>query len=425
MTTSYHSLDPCLPAEKQHLAYDQATSASTTGPLTPLRNGLFRNLWVATLISNLGSWMLTVGEAWLMTSLTPSALMVSLMQIATMAPMFLLSLPAGVMADVVSRRLILTLTQGWMMLISAILALTAALGLVSVPLLLILSTALGIGTALNGPAWRAITPEIVDPEDLPQAVVLNGLSVNATRSIGPALGGLVIASMGTAAVFALNALSFVFVLVVLVTWKETPVAKSDTRPSTLELLRRGIGYARATPSVSAALAMTAMIFPFASIIFALLPLKARALGWDAVGYGSFFAALGVGAVCGALILPRLRLRYGLKTIVFQGTFILALLLLALGTLEQGTLLLSAMAVGGVGWIAVLSSLQAALQIGTPRELQGRVLSIYLVVFGGAQTLGSVAWGLLADATSLDIAFFASGATLLVVSFLVWRTRLKI
>src|SRR5580698_3661594 len=197
------------------------------GAWSPLGHRLFRAMWIASVASNIGTWMHTVGASWLMATMAASPLLVALVQTATTLPVFLLALPSGVMADLVDRRKLLIFTQTWMLGVAAVLGLLAIFGAVGPWTLLWLTFALGIGSAMNGPAWAAAIPELVPREELPAAVALNSVGFNIARAVGPALGGIVMASAGAGAVFILNAVSFLGVIVVLWGWKERPPAARD------------------------------------------------------------------------------------------------------------------------------------------------------------------------------------------------------
>ena len=198
---------------------DAGSPESNASPWSPLQRAVFRSVWIALVASNIGTWMQSVGAAWLMTSLTPSPLLVALMQTATSLPIFLVGLPAGTLADLVDRRKLLLVTVAWMLLVALGLGVLTLAGLVSAWTLLALTFLLGLGAALNAPAWQAIVPELVDREELPAAVALHAMGFNVARAVGPAIGGLVVAASGPAAVFLLNAASFLGVLVVLARWR--------------------------------------------------------------------------------------------------------------------------------------------------------------------------------------------------------------
>ena len=194
----------------------------SSSPWSPLRQPVFRWLWIATVVSNIGTWMQSTATAWLMTSLAPSALMVSLVQTATSLPIFLLALPAGALADVLDRRRLILFTQTWMLCAAAALGFLALAGRTTPWALLLLTLLLGLGAALNAPAWQAIVPELVPPTDIPAAVAINSAGFNVARSVGPALGGMVVGLLGAGAAFLINAASFVGVVMVVFWWRRAP-----------------------------------------------------------------------------------------------------------------------------------------------------------------------------------------------------------
>jgi MFS family permease len=266
-------------------------------PWSPFRRAVFRSVWTASVTSNIGTWMQSVGAAWLMTSLTLSPLLVALMQTAASLPVFLVGLPAGALADVVDRRKLLLVTESWMLLVALALGMLTLAGLMSAWTLLALTFLLGLGAALDAPAWQAIIPDLVERQELPSAVALNATGFNVARAVGPALGGLVVAAAGPAAVFLLNAASFLCVLVVIHRWLRARVP-SDTPPEDmLGATAAGMRYVRHAPALQAVLVRIGVFTLGASALWALLPVMARhELGLDATSYGIVLGSLGFGAV---------------------------------------------------------------------------------------------------------------------------------
>src|SRR5947209_16814232 len=291
----------------------------------PLSHPVFRALWVASLISNTGTWMQNVGAAWAMTSLSPSPLVVARGQRPTGLPVSVVGRPAGAVADIVDRRRLLLVTQTWMLAAAALLAVLAFVDLMTPTTLLVLTFALGIGVAMNTPTWQAITAELVPPSELMRAVALNALPINIGRAIGPALGGILVAASGPALVFALNAASFVAVLVVVYRWRrETPRTVLPAE-RVIGATRAGIRYARHAPPVVAVLVRTGVFIVCASAFWALLPVIARRdLGLSALGYGLLLGCFGLGAIAGAAFLPRLKRRLELDAVVALATIVFAL-----------------------------------------------------------------------------------------------------
>jgi len=398
----------------------QDTTISARGPLN---FPVFRALWIATIISNIGTWMHDVGAGWLMTSLSPSPLLVALVQAATTLPMFLLALPAGAMADIVDRRKMLLGAQILGLTAAAVLALLTFEGLATPWLLLGATFVLGVAAALSAPVFQAIVPELVDKPTLPDAVALNSLGVNISRAIGPAMGGLIVAMAGISAVFALNALSVLAVLAVLFTWKREKAAYRLPSEHFLGALRAGYRYARHSPPMRLVLVRTLGFFLFGSALWAMLPLVGRReLGLDAAGYGALLGCMGAGAVVGAMLLKRLRKTVASNTISIWSTLLFASATLALAMAPNAWLASAAMFAAGLAWIGMLTSLNVAAQMASPGWVKARALAIYLLVFQGAMTGGSILWGTLASRSSVTgaLTIAAAGLTLTLLLALRWR-----
>jgi MFS family permease len=367
--------------------------------------------------------MQNVGASWLMTLLTPSPLLVALMQTATSLPVFLVGLPAGALADVVDRRKLLLTTQSWMLLVALLLGVLTMFNMMSAWLLLTLTFLLGLGSALNAPAWQAVVPELVGRRMIATAVALNSAGFNLARAIGPAIGGIVVAAFGPAAVFLLNAASFVGVLVVIYRWKRAPTVNSGPPERVMGAIVAGMRYTRHSPSLKSVLIRTAVFIVPASALWALLPVVANHdLNLGAEGYGLLLGSLGVGAVIGALVLPRLRQRMSTDLLMVSATFAFALATLAPGVTHSMLLLLLLLAIGGLAWISMTSSLNVSAQSAAPNWVRARALGIYLLVFQGGMAVGSFAWGSVADLWGNGTALTA-GAVLLAMSTLAtvrWR-----
>lgn len=383
-------------------AKDNQSYGAAAGPQSPMRRSLFRTIWIAAVASNIATWMHDVGAAWLMTSLAPSPFMVSMVQAATSLPLFVFALPSGALADVIDRRRLLLITQGWMLLAAAGLAVITASGLTSPELLLAFTMALGLGAAFNAPAWQAIVPEIVSREELPAAVAINSAGLNVARAVGPALGGVIVATAGPQATFGLNAVSFIGVLYVLYRWKRK-VTSSQLPPEQLfGAMVAGLRYAKHAPGFRNVLGRTLLfVFP-ASALWALLPLVARQeLGLTATGYGVLLGAVGAGALTGAYLLPRLRKKLSVDLLTGIAAVVNSGALLALAVIRSVPLLVVVMLFSGAGWLIMLSSLNVAAQSVAAGWVRARALSVYLLTFFGSMALGSLAWGALADALTMS------------------------
>ena len=402
----------------------QNGKASTTSPWAPLHRRVFRMLWVASVVSNIGSWMHEVGAGWLMTSLAPSPLMVALVQAATTAPVFLLALPAGALADIVDRRRYLIATQLWMMIIAATLGVLTLVGLTTAPLLLVFTFALGLGTAMMMPAWGAITPELVPRSELHAAIGLNTIGMNLSRSVGPALAGLIVAASGPGVVFVLNAISFLAVIVALRRWQRPPGESKLPAERLFGAVRAGLRFARHSPELRAVLTRGMAFFVFASASWALLPLIVRqGLKSGPDTYGLFLACMGVGAIGGALLLPRVHGRVSRDRIVAGATVLYSIAMLALAHSGNVYAAGAAMLVTGVAWISVVSSLMTATQTALPGWVRARGLAFFWVVFMGGMAAGSALWGQVASWVGIPAALTLAAIGALLGIAATWRYRI--
>jgi MFS family permease len=386
---------------------------------------VFRAIWLATVVSNLGTWIQNVGAAWLMTSLSPSALMVALIQTATSLPMFLLSLPAGALADVVNRRRLLLFTQTWMLVMAGALAILTWLGLMNPTALLLLTFFLGLGAALNGPAWQAIVPELVPKAELSAAVSLSSVAFNIARAVGPALGGLLIAASGPAATFAVNAVSFVGVIYVLYRWKAVEPASALPAERFWGAMKAGVRYLRYSPSLQTVLIRAAVFIFFGSALWALLPIRTRnELNLGAAAYGILLGCLGVGALLGASVLPRIRSRVSQDVLTSGAALAFGVATAGFALVSSFPILCVVMLLGGFAWLAILSTFNVAAIVSAPGWVKSRALGVYMLIFNGGLALGSAAWGQLATHTSLRTALLISAAGLAVGIVVAFRYSLN-
>ncbi|MET7275336.1 MFS transporter [Streptomyces flaveolus] len=387
----------------------------------PLAARVFRALWVAQLVSNTGTWMQTVGAQWLLVG--HSAALVTLVQTASSLPVVLLALPSGVLADRYDRRKVLLAAQFAMFVVSSALTVLAFRGTLAPGALLTLTFLLGCGTALMGPAWQAVQPELVEREQLGQAAALGAVNMNLARAVGPALGGAVVAAAGAGWVFAFNALSYVGVAAVLLLWRRPAAPRTaDREEGLLAAVQAGRRYVWHAPGVRRVLLRTILFIPGGAALWSLLPLVAsRSLGLGSGGYGLLLGVVGVGAVGGAFALPAIRRRLGANGILAAGAAVFAATLVVLASTRSPWLAAAALLPAGLAWIGVLSTLNAHIQQRLPGWVRGRALAIYLVVFQGGQALTAPVWGALADGLGLTLALL-TGAGLLTGSALSVRRR---
>ena len=374
----------------------------------PLRVSTFRNLLIADVVSDIGTFMQNVGAAWLMVSLGAGPIYVALTQTASSLPYFLLALPAGSAGDIVDRRKLILFTESWMMGVALLLAVLTIAGFMSPWLLLVLTFALSAGDAFETPTWRAILPELVPKEDLAPASALNGIEFNLARAVGPALAGVIIAAAGVAAAFVVNFVSFFGVILVVAKWKR-PVRKRTAPPETLTgATVAAIRYVGHSPAILTVVLRTGVVMFFSSSLFALLPTVARSVNKTAIGYGLLLGCFGAGAIVGALIMQPARARWSTEIIVSAGVVILGSVIAAIAALHRLSTLAPLMLVGGAAWVTFISLVNALVQNLAPDWVRARVLAIFILVYQGSFALGSVAWGALAQRAGIRAALVSAG-----------------
>jgi MFS family permease len=338
---------------------------------------------------------------------------------------FLIGLPAGALADIIDRRRLLLWTQSWMLAAAAALGVLTLAGATTPWVLLALTFALGLGAAMNAPAWQAIVPELAPPAELPAAIALNGVGFNIARAIGPALGGLIVAAAGTAAVFLLNAASFLGVLVVLYRWRRPPRTHLGPPERVFGAMQAGLRYVRYAPALSAVLIRAGIFILCGAALWSLLPLVARQeLGLEAVGYGVLFGCLGLGAVMGAALLPQLRQRVAIDALVAGAIILFAAATFALASVQHFALLCAAMVAGGAAWMTVMSTFSVAVQTAVPGWVRARALAVYMLVFQGGLAAGSALWGAIATHRNIPLALQCAAVGLVVGLLAMFRYRLQ-
>ncbi len=387
-------------------------SESSASALSPFRQTIFRDVWIANVLSQFGGTMQTVGAAWLMLSIAESAQMVTLVQASMTLPIVMFALVAGALADSFDRRRMMLVAQWFMLVVSIVLALAAWQELVTPWTLLLLTFLIGCGHAFNGPAWQSSVGRMVSREDLPAAVALNSMGFNLARSVGPALGGVVVAAYGAAAAFAINAVSYTGIIGVLTRWQPPPEERLLPRERLRTSIQAGIRYVAMSPHLSATLLRGFVFGMGASAVTALMPLIARDLvGGGAVTYGLLLGMFGLGAVAGALVSYQLRLALRNETIVRLALIAFGIAALVAGHSGWLVLTLLAMFTCGGAWLLALSTFNATVQTSTPRWVVGRALSQYQVAAFGGIALGSWVWGLITEHYGISTALTLSAVVL--------------
>jgi MFS family permease len=402
------------------------TGDARASPWIAFHHTTFTVVWIATVVANIGTWMYNAASGWLMTSLNPDPLTVSLVQVASSLPMFLFAVPAGALADIVDKRRFLIASELVIRAIAAISAVLVRLDLINPSILLLFTFLLGAGAAFTAPAWQSIVPQLVPKPDLAAAVASNGVGINISRAIGPALGGGVIGALGIAAPFWINALSNLGVIAALLWWRPPSSQGTGLPPERLAgAMVIGFRHARYNLNLRATLMRAVAFFFFASAYWALLPLVARNQIAGGPGlYGILLGAIGIGAVVGAFTLPWMKAALGPDRLVAAGTLGTALCLLLLGIARHSALGLAACVIAGVSWIAVLSSLNVSVQVSLPDWVRGRGLAMFVTVFFGAMTAGSALWGQLASTLGLPAAHFIAAVGAILGIALTWPWKLQ-
>ena len=391
---------------------DTETSSSRASPLAPFRHKVFRAVWIASLASNFGGLIQSVGAAWLMTSIGGSAALVAMVQASTTLPVMLFSLAAGAIADNSDRRNLMLISQLFLFSVSIALTIFSYLGLMTPWLLLGFTFLVGCGTAFNGPAWQSLVGEMVPRSDLPSAIALNSMGFNIARSVGPAIGGMIVAAAGAFAAFAVNAVSYIGLLLVLFRW-HPPMPRRTLPPESLgAAMAAGIRYVAMSPHIGSVLLRGAVFGLAAIAIQALMPLIARDLVQGGpLTYGLLLGAFGAGAVAGAAISARMRQVMSMEALV-RMSFIGFAGGAAIAGLSSNTVLtMAGTAVAGACWALALSSFNATVQLSSPRWVVGRALALYQMATFGGMALGSWVWGALAESFGTGEALLISAAVL--------------
>ncbi len=388
------------------------TSGRANSTWAPLRVRIFRALWLAALVSNIGTWMQTVGAQWMLVYQPHASILVALVQTADMLPDVMLAYIGGVLADTFDRRWLLIVVQGVLAILGMVLTILTIAGHMPPALLLTLTFLLGAGSAFSVPAYQAMIPDLIPRPQLPSASALGSININLARAVGPAIAGVLIERAGVGAVFALNTATFLVFGLVVAAWHPPADMVSRHPERFLPALRAGGRYVRHSPVVRRILVRSALFLVPASALWALLPLVAsQRLGLGANGYGLLLGALGAGAVAGAFTLPRLRARLSINALLRAASLIFTAALIVLVLVPNAAVILIMLIPTGIAWIAVLSSMNAEMQLFLPAWVRARGLSVYQMVFFGAQAGSAVIWGVIAGSAGLITAFLIAAVVM--------------
>lgn len=405
-------------AKPEGSARGAATPGAPVKTLEPFASRVYREVWAGNVLSQMGSQLQAVAAAWLMTELTTSHTLVAAVQASNALPMLFLSVIAGGVADNYDRRKIMLLSQGFMLLVSTALAVLVWCGQLGAVGLLLFTLAVGCGGAMNMPSWQASVRAMVDNRLLPQAISNNSVAFNLARAVGPALAGLVLATAGVAVAFALNALSYVALIVALMRWR--PKVAPPLREPLLPSIREGLRFSFRSNPVRRIMVRGVGFSVGGITVQALLPVVVRSqLHAGETEFGLLLGLFGMGSITGAIFSPATRRRFGADYTLGACSLLLVIALIVLALARSMVALLPGPFLAGFGWTMALTSLNVAMQLRSPEAILGRCIAIFQAVTFGAAAVGAWAWGLLADATSVTTALL-SAAVWLIATTLVLR-----
>ncbi|WP_390620385.1 MFS transporter [Stieleria varia] len=412
------SPDPASPSPDP-----SSPSPDPASPWAPLRNPVYRLFWIASLVSNIGTWMHEIGAGWLMAELNDSPQMVSAVRTAMATPIVLLAIPAGVLADRINRRHLLLLTQSLMLCSTALLAVLTFSGVIREWSLLTLTFMTGLGMTLHVPTWQASIPELVPRKQLSRAIALGSISFNLARAVGPAIAGSLIALLGVWVAFSINAASFAGVIAVLLIWKRNR-SESTRGLSFGRSLYQGLRYVYRKRAIRHALISVLLFVVPASALWSLLPLVAKTqLEWGPTGFGVLVGMIGVGAVLAARVLPRIQSRFGNDRTALAAMLGFALGLFSLASTNHPVVVAFATVIMGGSWMTVLTTLNTTVQVHLPGRMRARGMSCYLTAIAISMSLGSMTWGTIAEHLDVTGAQKIAAATIVVTAAI--RTRFRL
>ena len=407
--------------EEEAPSTPRPSTAESLSPWGPIKRPVFRMLWTVWLTANICMWMNDVAAAWMMTSMTSTPLWVALVQSASTLPVFLLGLPSGALADILDRRRYFIMTQFWVAGVATLLCIAVISGVMTPALLLALTFANGIGLAMRWPVFSAIVPELVPRSQLPAALALNGISMNASRIVGPLVAGALIASAGTAYVFVLNAVLSIISGFVIMRWRRDHVPSPLGRERLISAMRVGLQFVSQSTRLRAVLLRVALFFLHSTALLALLPLVARGLhGGDAGTFTLLLAAMGSGAIVAALFLPRLRQMMDRDTLVLRSVMLQSASTIAMALAPNAWIAVPAMVLNGMAWITCANSLSVSAQLALPDWVRARGMSMYQMAIMGASALGAALWGQVATVTDVPTALLVAAASGIVTMLLAQR-----
>ena len=407
-----------MPAPPPQIEPPVAPVSALSAALAPLQLPVFRMVWFTWATANACLWMNDVAAAWMMTSLTTTPIWVALVATASTLPVFLLGLPSGALADILDRKKFFLATQLWVALVAVALSATVFMGVITPAILLALTFANGIGLALRWPVYAAIVPELVPRDKLPAALALNGIAMNASRIVGPLIAGALIASLGSAYVFLLNAVLSLLAAFAISRWRRTAQPAPLGPEKLLSAMRVGLQFAGQSSHLKGILVQISLFFFHSTALLALLPLVARGLeGGGAGTYTLLLAAMGSGAIAAALYMPRLRQLWSRDGLVARGALVQSASMLVVAWSPNAWIAVPAMFALGTAWITTANALSVSLQMGLPDWVRARCMSMYQMAIMGSSAFGAATWGQVATVSTVKISVCVGAVTGLVTMWL--------
>lgn len=402
-----------------------APQPANSSPWSPLADPTFRMLWIVWATANICMGMNDVAAAWLMTSLTHSPVMVALVQSAAAAPVFLLGVPSGALADILDRRRYFMATQFWVAGVALLLCFASLADALNPPLLLALTFANGIGFAMRWPVFSAIVPEVVARPQLPHAQALNGVAMNVSRIVGPVIAGALLASLGGTAVYVVNAVASIAAGIAITRWRRATQTSALPAERFLGAIRVGVQYVAQSPRMRVVLLRVFVFFMQSTALLALLPIVAKQFA--GAGAGTFtllLAAMGAGAITAALLAPRLRKRMGTDDMVRNGTLLHAAMTATVALAPSLWVALPAMALAGMAWFSVANAMLVVAQFALPDWVRARGMAIVQTALMGGNALGAAIWGQVASSFGLRASLVAAAIAATAALLAVQRFRLQ-
>ena len=379
-----------------------------------LRNPVFRRLWIISVISGVCVSANDTAATWTMNTLTSSRFLISMMATVASLPLFFFTLPAGSLADLVDRKKLLCVMNVWLALSAGMLALFGAFGLLNPYLILTSVFVTGVGFAFNAPAWSALVPEVVSNEELPSAITLGGLQLNACGIVGPALAAVVLSHYRPNWIFGANAVAFLLVVVAIARWKRKEKQSKLPLENFFESIVGAIRYVRHAPGIQVVLTRNTLFSLFISVIPALLPvIGLKEVFMNSADLGLLFTSMGVGSVFGAIVvIPRARAHFSPNALTILASILLAVVFVLMAMVRSTPLFLAVAALAGVSWTVAASELWVAGQRAMPPWARGRMNATHIMLSQGGMALGGLIWGGAAASLGAKFTLLAAAALLL-------------